>query len=288
MAVTDQKITERYAIYLGDCIEVMAKLKSESVHLSIYSPPFADLFVYSDDMRDMGNCSGMDEFIEHYKFMLTELVRVMRPGRIVAVHCSDLPTVKFKDGFIGLRDFPGDLIRAHMEVGFIYHSRVSVWKSPVVEMQRTKALGLLYKQLKKDSTKSRQGLPDYLIVFRTPGENLIPVEQNPDEFNIDQWQDWASPVWMDINQSNTLNVRMARVNEDERHLCPLQLDLIRRCILLWSNKNETILSPFTGIGSEGFVALQEERNFIGFELKESYYKTAKRNLDTGAQQTRMF
>lgn len=271
-----------------DCVEGLAAMDDASVDMSVYSPPFADLFVYSDDVRDMGNCSSMDEFIEHYKFLLREMVRVVKPGRIVAVHCTDLPTVKFKDGFIGLKDFPGELIRAHESVGFIYHSRITVWKDPVTEMQRTKALGLLYKQLQKDSTKSRQGLPDCILVFRAPGENEVPVSQDSSQFPVSQWQEWASPVWMDINQTNTLNVRIARQSEDERHLCPLQLDLIQRCILLWSNPGDTILSPFTGVGSEGVVALQEGRNFVGFELKPSYYKTAISNLNGMAQQSRMF
>jgi len=271
-----------------DCVEGVAGLGDHSVDMSIYSPPFADLFVYSDDERDMGNCHSMDEFLEHYDFLLKSLVVKMKPGRIVAVHCSDLPTVKFKDGFIGLRDFPGDLIRAHQKAGFIYHSRVTVWKDPVTEMQRTKALGLLYKQLMKDSTKSRQGLSDYVLVFRAPGENTTPVDQSNESFPLDQWQEWASPVWMDIRQTKTLNVRPGRHQNDERHVCPLQLDLIQRCILLWSNPGETILSPFTGIGSEGFVALEEGRQFVGFELKESYYKAAIDNLTAAAGQGRMF
>lgn len=271
-----------------DCVEGVKAMADDSVDMSVYSPPFADLFVYSDDVRDMGNCQSMDEFLNHYSFLLKELVRVVRPGRMVCVHCSDLPTVKFRDGFIGLRDFPGDLIRAHQDAGFVYHSRVTIWKDPVTEMQRTKALGLLYMQLKKDSTKSRMGLSDYVLMFRAPGENETPVTQDVNEFPVDQWQEWASPVWMDIKQTNTLNVRAARGREDERHLCPLQLDLIQRCVLLYSNPGETVLSPFTGVGSEGFVALQEGRKFVGFELKESYYKTALRNLETGAQQDKLF
>lgn len=271
-----------------DCVDGVANLETDSIDMSVYSPPFADLFVYSDDERDMGNCASMDEFLEHYAFLLTEMVRVMKPGRIVAVHCSDLPTVKSKDGFIGLRDFPGDLIRAHQDAGFIYHSRVTIWKDPVTEMQRTKALGLLYKQLVKDSTKSRQGLSDYVLVFRAPGENEVPVAQTPENFPLDQWQEWASPVWMDIKQTHTLNVRSARGQNDERHVCPLQLDLIQRCILLWSNPGDTVLSPFTGIGSEGFVAVQEGRNFVGFELKESYYHSAMENIHNAANQGQLF
>jgi DNA modification methylase len=262
-----------------DCVEGVSQMADCSVDMAVYSPPFADVFVYSDDIRDMGNCSSIAEFITHYSFLLKEMVRVMKPGRIVCVHCSDLPTSKFKDGFIGIRDFSGDLIKAHVEAGFTYHSRVTVWKNPVTEMQRTKALGLLYKQLRKDSTRSRQGLSDYVLVFRAPGENAIPVTHNADEFDLDQWQSWASPVWMDINQTNTLNVRHgSRDSNDERHVCPLQLDLIERCIRLWSNPGELILSPFTGIGSEGYTAIKCQRRFVGFELKPSYYKTAMANL----------
>lgn len=261
-----------------DCVEGVAALKTDSVDMAVYSPPFADVFVYSDDVRDMGNCTSMEEFRNHYNFLLDHLVRVMKPGRIVAVHCSDLPTSKFKDGFIGLRDFSGELIRAHQDAGFILHSKVTVWKNPVTEMQRTKALGLLYKQLKKDSTMSRQGLCDYVLVFRTPGENQVPVTHDESEFPVDQWQQWASPVWMDIEQGNTLNVRSARESKDERHVCPLQLDLIERCIRLWSNPGELVLSPFTGIGSEGYMALKCKRRFVGFELKPSYFKTAMQNL----------
>lgn len=271
-----------------DCVEGVGEMKDASVDFSIYSPPFADLFVYSDDPRDMGNCDSFEQFIEHYEFLLAQLVRVMKPGRIVAVHCTDLQSQKFRDGFIGLKDFPGELIRAHQRAGFIYHSRTTIWKDPVTEMQRTKALGLLYMQLKKDSTRSRMGLADYLIAFRAPGENAEPVTHKSKDFSVDQWQQWASPVWMDIDQTDTLNVRSARHSNDERHLCPLQLDLIRRCILLWSNPGDLVLSPFAGVGSEGFVSLQEGRRFVGFELKQSYYNTAINNLSIGASQVDMF
>lgn len=267
-----------YELKNMDCVEGVSAMADDSIDMAIYSPPFADVFVYSDDIRDMGNCQTHEEFLNHYSFLVKELIRVMKPGRIVAVHCTDLPTSKFKDGFIGLRDFSGDLLKVHMEAGFIYHSRVTVWKSPVTEMQRTKALGLLHKQIKKDSTMSRQGLCDYVLVFRTPGENAEPVTHTNETFPVEQWQEWASPVWMDIKQSNTLNVRSARENKDERHVCPLQLDLIERCIVLWSNPGDLVLSPFTGIGSEGYVALKCGRRFTGFELKPSYYQTAMDNL----------
>lgn len=271
-----------------DCVEGVSDMESDSVDMAVYSPPFADVFVYSDDIRDMGNCTTHDEFMNHYGFLLREMVRVMKPGRVVAVHCSDLPSSKFKDGFIGIRDFSGDLIRAHQDAGFIYHSRVTVWKSPVTEMQRTKALGLLYKQLRKDSTMSRQGLCDYVLVFRTPGENAEPVTKTESDFPISQWQEWASPVWMDINQSNTLNVKSARHAHDERHVCPLQLDLIERCVRLWSNPGDLVLSPFTGIGSEGYVSLNCGRRFVGFELKPSYYKSAVETLRNAESTSDLF
>jgi hypothetical protein len=263
-----------FAAYHGDCIDVLRQLPDQSIDFSIYSPPFANLFVYSDSEADMGNCSNDGEFFEHYKFALKDLLRMTRPGRLSAVHCSDLPSHKWKHGFVGLRDFPGEIIKAHQDAGWIYHSRVTVWRDPVVEMTRTKALGLLYKQLQKDSTKSRQGMADYVCVFKAPGENLAPVEQKPARFPLMQWQKWASPVWMDINQSNTLNVAMAREHADERHMCPLQLDLITRCLIMWSNPGETVLSPFMGIGSEGVQSLREGRKFLGIELKESYWRHA--------------
>jgi hypothetical protein len=226
----------------------------------------------------MGNSANDAEFFRHYGFMLEQLTRVMKPGRLAAVHCSDLPLTKWKDGVIGIKDFSGDLIRAHEAAGWILHSRVTVWKDPVVEMTRTKALGLLYKQLQKDSTRSRQGMADYVLVFRAPGENVEPVGQDRDTFPVEQWQQWASPVWMDIRQTDTLNVQQAREHSDERHVCPLQLGLIERAILLWSNRGDTVLSPFTGIGSEGFGAVKLRRKFIGVELKGGYFAIARKNL----------
>lgn len=267
-----------WALYHGDCVSVVSQLPTASVGFSIYSPPFASLFVYSDSAADMGNNASDDQFREHYSYLLREMTRVTMPGRLTAVHCSDLPYTKWKDGIIGIKDFSGDIIDAHEAAGWVLHSRVTVWRDPVVEMTRTKALGLLYKQLCKDSTRSRQGMADYLLVFRAPGENAEPVGHDKKNFPVDQWQQWASPVWMDIRQTNTLNVAAARSEKDERHLCPLQLDLIERALIMWSNPGDVVLSPFTGIGSEGFVALKQHRKFVGAELKESYFKAACRNL----------
>jgi hypothetical protein len=269
---------ENWTAYHGDCCDVVRQLPDESVGFSIYSPPFSNLFVYSESENDMGNCANDAEFFEHYRFLIEEKFRVTKPGRISAVHCSELPSSKWKDGVIGLKDFPGEIIRAHQDAGWVFHSRVTVWRDPVVEMTRTKALGLLYKQLQKDSTRSRVGMPDYVCVFRKPGDNLEPVGQKPEEFPVSQWQQWASPVWMDIQQTNTLNVRMAREADDERHLCPLQLDLIERALTLWINPGDVVLSPFMGVGSEGYSAIKLKRKFIGVELKESYFRHAAKHI----------
>jgi DNA modification methylase len=256
----------------------MRQLPDRSVGFSVYSPPFGNLFCYSDSECDMGNSADNAEFFTHYRFMLTEMARVLKPGRLSAVHCSEIPTTKWKDGVIGIYDLPGDIIRAHQDAGFILHSRITIWKDPVVEMTRTKALGLLYKQLKKDSTRSRAGMPDYLLLFRAPGENTEPVEHREGEFPVEQWQRWASPVWMDIRQTDTLNVRAAKDNADEKHICPLQLDLIERALVMWSNPGDIVLSPFMGIGSEGVVSLKVKRRFVGVELKESYFRQASKYL----------
>lgn len=286
--VLAQEITDRFSAYHADCVEVVSGLPTESVGFSIYSPPFAHLFIYSDSERDMGNVKNEAEFFTQYGFLLAQLHRVTKPGRLTAVHCSDLPRTKTTHGEVGIYDMPGDIIRAHIAAGWTYHSRVTVWKDPVVEMQRTKALGLLYKQLQKDSTRSRQGMPDYVLVFRkTPSDekSADPVGQDAAHFPVTQWQDWASPVWMDINQTNVLNVRAAREDKDEKHLCPLQLDLIERAIRLWSNPGDVVLSPFMGIGSEGYMALRCGRRFIGAELKESYFRQAVRNLQAREAET---
>jgi len=262
----------------GDCVTRLREVKSDSVGFSVFSPPFASLYTYSNSDRDMGNSKDDAEFMEHFGFMLRELYRVMMPGRLVSFHCMNLPTSKERDGYIGIRDFRGDLIRAFQDVGFIYHSEVTIWKDPVTAMQRTKALGLLNKQKNKDSAMSRQGIPDYLVTMRKPGDNPMPVSHTNKDFPISVWQRYASPVWMDINPSRTLQYRNARDNEDERHICPLQLDVIERAVKLWSAPGDVVLSPFAGIGSEGYVAVRNGRKFIGIELKPSYYRIACKNL----------
>jgi len=261
--------TDSYHVMLGDCVSRSKEVKDNSVDLSVFSPPFASLYTYSSHNEDMGNSTNFDEFGEHFKFLIPELKRVLKPGRICAVHCMDLPIQKGKEGYIGLRDFSGMLIQWFQECGFIYHSRIAIWKDPVVEMQRTKALGLLHKQLKKDSVMSRVGLPDYVLIFRNEGENEIPISNV--NIPVEYWQKIASPVWMDIDYGNTLNYRAGKDQNDEKHICPLQLDTIERLILLYSNEGETVFSPFGGIGSEGFQALKMKRKSISIELKESYF-----------------
>lgn len=281
-------IDDRGLALHGDCVSVVSQLPNESVDFSVYSPPFSNLFVYSDSAVDMGNANNDDEFLEHYGYLLRELYRLTVPGRLTAVHCSDLPLQKWKDGVIGIKDLSGQIIGAHEAAGWTLHSRITIWKSPVVEMTRTKALGLLYKQLQKDSTRSRTGMADYLLVFRKDGENPRPVVHTPETFPLDRWQQWASPVWMDISQTRTLNVEGAREDKDERHLCPLQLDVIERALTMWSNEGDVVLSPFMGIGSEGRCALKMNRRFIGVELKESYFKVACEYLAAAAAQMAMF
>lgn len=265
---------ENWKIYSGDCVRVAQELADESVGFSIYSPPFSSLYTYSDDPQDMGNSKNDEDFIEQYKFLIQEKFRITQTGRLSAVHCMDLPSSIMLHGYTGLRDFSGMIIKAHEDAGWIYHCRVTIWKDPVVAMQRTKAIGLLWKQLKKDSCKSRVGFPDYLLVFKKPGENEDPVDHTPEEYPVSQWQQDASPVWMDINQTDVLNRDGAREQNDERHICPLQLEVIKRSLRLWSKKGDLIYSPFTGIGSEGFCAVESGRNFVGSELKESYFKQA--------------
>ena len=268
----------------GDCVEEVAKLPDNSIDFSIFSPPFAELYVYSDDIRDMGNCKDYEEFFVHFQFLVKELARVIKNGRLVAVHCMGLPAMKGKDGYIGLKDFSGMLIQAFEKEGFIYHDRITIWKSPVVEMTRTKSIGLLHKTIKKDSSLSRTGIPDYILVFRNAGDNLVPIthqetnEKKENYLPVSLWQKYAEPVWYDINYSDTLQYTSAREEKDEKHICPLQLETIRRCLHLWSNEGETVLSPFGGIGSEGYESLRLNRNYIGIELKESYYNQMQRNL----------
>jgi len=280
MNVIDQVIQNNYAAYHSDCVDVLRGMPDNSVHYSIFSPPFASLYTYSASPRDMGNCASHDEFFGQFRYLIPELFRVMKPGRLLSFHCMLLPTSKARDGVIGLTDFRGQLIRAFQEVGWVFHSEVVIWKDPVTAMQRTKALGLLHKQIKKDSAMSRQGIPDYLVTMRKPGDNPEPVTHTgkDDDMPVQMWQQFASPVWMDIDQSDTLQYRSARENDDEKHICPLQLGVIRRGIKLWSNPGDIVLSPFMGIGSEGYVALEMGRRFVGAELKRSYFDQACRNL----------
>lgn len=268
-----------FAAYWGDCVDVLRQLPDASVDFSVYSPPFGSLFVYSDNVADMGNSTD-EEFADHYAFLVAEKFRLTKPGRLTAVHCSDLPMTKWRDGAVGIKDFSGQIIRIHEAAGWILHGRRTIWKCPVVEMTRTKHVGLLYKQLQKDSSKSRGGMPDYLLTFIKPGDNPEAINHTPENFPLSQWQEWASPVWMSVNQSNVLNVQVAREHGDERHLCPLQLDVIERALIMWSNPDNVVLSPFMGIGSEGVMSLRARRRFLGVELKESYWRTAARNLQT--------
>lgn len=274
-----------WAIYLADCIEIMSGLPEGIIDCAVFSPPFSDLFVYSDSERDMGNCGSHDEFMEHYAYFTQALYRVLKPGRVACVHCSDLPARKSKDGFIGLHDFGGDLIRAHQAAGWVYHARCTIWKDPVIEMQRTKALGLLYKQLKKDSTRSRVGMPDYMLFFRKDQENPDPVTHDPEDLPVSMWQELASPVWMTVNQTKVLNGRQAKGQQDEKHICPLQLDVIERCLTLYSNPGDLVLDPFNGIGSTGYQAIKMGRRYIGCELKPEYAKQAARFLQGAEQQS---
>lgn len=310
MKVLDQVITDNYAIYNADTVEVARSLESDSVDFSVFSPPFASLYTYSNSDRDMGNVKSDGEFWEQYRYLIKEQFRVMKPGRNIAIHCMNLPTSKQNDGFIGIKDFRGDIIREYMEAGFIFHSEICIWKDPVIAMQRTKALGLLHKQVKKDSTMSRMAIPDYMVVMRKPGDNQKPVEgefthyvgDNPPQgfkgyqyddgrwywipegngTSIDVWQKYASPIWDDINQTDTLNFREGRDSDDERHICPLQLDVIERCLQLWSCEGDVVWTPFLGIGSEAYCALKMGRKAIGAELKPSYFNLAKRNIESAA------
>ncbi len=302
MKVLSQSVGPNYVIYNADTVEVARGMPDHSADFSVFSPPFASLYTYSNSPRDMGNVRNDAEFFAHYDHLIRETARVMKPGRIVAIHCMQMPTSKARDGYIGLRDFRGEIIRAYEKHGFVYHSEVCIGKDPVTAVRRTKALGLLYKQLRKDSAMSRQGIADYLVVMRAPGDNSAsPVTKTEDSFPVERWQRYASPVWATVgepddegfcrlsddqsgdesggvNPNDTLQYKSAREHDDERHICPLQLSVIRRAIRLWSNPNDVVWSPFAGIGSEGYVALQEGRRFVGAELKRSYYEQAARNL----------
>ena len=304
-----------WAIHNSDCIEGMWAMPENSIDCAIFSPPFGDLFVYSDSERDLGNAGEGQSFMDQYKFFAEALTRVLRPGRIACVHCTDLPMRKGKHGAIGLQDFSGDLVKAHTDAGLIYHGRATIWKDPVVEMQRTKALGLLYKQIRKDSSMNRVGMPDYMLFFRKDEPNPNPVEHAapdddktaikiarewltdlrhngmcetvPDDkalavlmrdakFDVYEWQKLASPVWMDINQGNVLR-RVKAVN-DEKHVCPLQLDVIARCLRLYTRPGDVVMDPFNGIGSTGYEAVKSSRRYLGFELKPEYAAQANANL----------
>jgi DNA modification methylase len=266
-----------FTVHLGDCVKHTRRMADNSVDYSVFSPPFADLFVYSNSDHDMGNCKDDGEFVAQLRFLIGELFRVIKPGRNVSFHCMNLPTTKMRQGFIGLRDFRGDLIRAFQDAGFVYHSEVCIWKDPVVAMQRTKALGLLHKTIRENASMSRMGLPDYVVTMRKPGECEDRVTHG-DDLPVHMWQKYASPIWDDINQGRTLNKLPARDANDEKHMCPLQLDVIERCIHLWTNPGDLVFSPFTGIGSEGYCAVKMGRRFVGTELKPQYWELARQNI----------
>ena len=275
--VIGQTVTDRFALYHGDTFEVVPDMPEKSVDFWIFSPPFVSLYTYSNSPRDAGNCRDAEEFAAHFSHLPPALLRATKPGRLCAVHCMLIPRKKEIEGVIGLRDFRGDLIRLFEGAGWIFHSEVCIWKDPVIQMQRTKAHGLLHKTVRENATMSRQGLADYLLVFRAPGE-VSPRVMHGDRIPVPIWQRYASPVWMDIDEGDTLQRESARDADDERHICPLQLGVIRRAIDLWTAPGDVVGSPFAGIGSEGFVALQEGRRFVGVELKDSYYRQAAKNL----------
>lgn len=276
--------SDNFIIYHGDCVRVAKQLPDDSIGFSVFSPPFADLFCYSPDIQDMGNCNGLDEFMVQFGYLIDELTRITIPGRECAVHCCDLLATKWKDGAIEFKDFSGAISAAFRERGWLFHSRITIWKSPVTEMQRTKAHGLLYKTLMSDSSKSRVGAPDYLLVFRKRGDNPKPITHTPEELPLSLWQELASPVWMTVDQGRVLNGEFAREEQDERHICPLQLDVIDRALQLWSMSGDVVFSPFMGIGSEGYCSIRKGRKFIGAELKESYFNTALGYLKKAEQE----
>lgn len=288
MNVIDQVITDRYSLFHGDCVEVLAGLPAHSVDYSIFSPPFSSLYTYSNSPRDMGNCRTDEEFFAHFDHLVQQLARVMKPGRNVSFHCMLLPTSKERDGYIGLKDFRGDLIRAFQKHGFIHHAEVVIWKDPVTAMQRTKALGLLHKTVRENASMSRHGIPDYLVTMRAPGDVEDKVKHAAADYPVDLWQKVASPVWTDINPNDTLQFKSAREHDDERHICPLQLEVIRRGIALWTNPDDVVLTPFLGIGSEAYVAVEMGRRAIGAELKASYFQQASRNLEAASKQGSLF
>jgi DNA modification methylase len=282
--LTDNATGANWRMMLGDSCERLAELPDNSIDLSVYSPPFASLFTYSPSLRDLGNSASRDEFLEHYGYILTEVLRVTKPGRLSCVHVQQLTTSKAMHGVTGLTDFRGEVIRAHQSAGWTFHGEVTVNKDPQAQAIRTKAHALMFVTKNRDSSGTRPGLADYLLLFRKPGHNEVPIKT---DVTNEEWIDWAQPVWMDIRETNTLNVRVAREDADEKHICPLQLDFIERCVRLWSNPGETVLSPFAGIGSEGYVSIQKGRRFIGCELKPAYWKTACDNLTEATRQADM-
>lgn len=270
---------ESWEMHLGDCVHVTSELPTDHIDYTIFSPPFASLYTYSNSEYDMGNVTSDGEFSEQFRFLVDQLLRITKPGRLLSFHCMNLPSSKARDGVIGLKDFRGELIRMFVDAGWIYHSEVCIWKDPVTAMQRTKALGLLHKQIKKDSAMSRQGIPDFLVTMRKPGVNPDPVTHTNESFPVDKWQRYASPVWMDINPSRTLQYREGRDEDDERHICPLQLDVIERAIDLWTSPGDLVFSPFGGIGSEPATAVKMGRRGLAVELKPSYWDLACKNLE---------
>ena len=279
MKVLDQVTENKYAVYNGDSCEVLKAIPDNSIHYTIFSPPFASLYTYSNSDRDMGNSKGDDEFYNHFIYLAKELYRITMPGRLLSFHCMDLPLMKERDGVIGLKDFPSIIRQTFEDCGFIYHSKVTIRKNPVTEIHSTQALGPLHKQIRKDSAMNRQGIPDYIVTMRKPGDNPERISHTHETFPVDVWQNYASPVWMDIRQSDTLQKKSAREDKDERHICPLQLEVIQRCVELWTNPGDIVLDPFAGIGSVPYVAVTMGRRGIGIELKDSYYKQAKNNLE---------
>lgn len=274
---------KNFSLYNGDCVRVIKEIPDNSIHFNIFSPPFANLYIYSNDLADMGNCKDMDEFFEQFDYLIPELYRVTKPGRLCAVHCKQLVKYKGRDGRAGLTDFRGKIIEHFEKFNWQYHSEVTIWTDPVLEMHKTKAHGLLYKQVRKDASFSRQGLPDYLVIFRKwaeEDEEIEPVEHTRENFPLPMWQNYASPVWMDIQRTNVLNVQQAREDSDEKHICPLQLDVIERAIELWTNPGDIVFTPFLGIGSEAYQALKMKRRAIGIELKESYFNLAVKNCQS--------
>jgi len=274
--VTDEASGNQWTMKLGDSCERLGEIEDNSIDFSIYSPPFASLYTYSPSIRDLGNCSTRDEFFEHYGFIIDHMLRVTKPGRLSAVHVQQLSTTLTTHGVIGLTDFRGQVIKAHQDAGWIFHGEVTVDKDPQAQAIRTKAQALMFNQLHRDSAMSRPAMADYVIIFRKPGTNEVPIQSDVDN---ETWIQWARPVWLGIRESDTLNVAMARDEKDERHIAPLQLGLIERCVRLWSNEGELVLSPFGGIGSEGVVSIRRGRRFIGCELKPQYWKVACRNLE---------